>query len=251
MEDRAERTRRLIGDEGLAALKNSRVLVFGAGGVGGYVLEALARSGVGTIGVCDFDTVSGSNLNRQLLALESTVGRRKTELFAERAALIDPDTRVVCFAEKVSAENLSRFGLGPAEAASSGEAPDGPDPRGGGYEWDYVVDAIDDVPAKVAIAEACTQRGIPFIMSMGTGNRLDPSELRVADLSKTHGCPLAKAVRVELRRRGVNHAKCVFSEEQPVRTGSGPVGSMAFVPASAGLLIASEVVRDLLAKENG
>ena len=246
MEDRAERTRRLIGDEGLATLRKSRVLVFGAGGVGGYVLEALARTGVGTIGICDFDTVSESNINRQLLALESTVGRRKTDVFAERVREIDPDTRVVCFAEKVSAENLSRFGLGPAEAASSGEAPDGPGPAE--YEWDYVVDAIDDVPAKVAIADACTGEGIPFIMSMGTGNRLDPSELRVADISKTHNCPLAKAVRVELRKRGIAHAKCVFSEELPVRTGPGPVGSAIFVPASAGLLIASEVVRNLLTR---
>ncbi len=237
MEDRAERTRRLIGDEGLETLRKSRVLVFGAGGVGGYVLEALARTGVGTIGICDFDTVSESNINRQLLALESTVGRRKTDVFAERVREIDPDTRVVCFAEKVTPGNLATFGL---------VVPDGPGPAE--YEWDYVVDAIDDVPAKVAIADACTGEGIPFIMSMGTGNRLDPSELRVADISKTHNCPLAKAVRVELRKRGIAHAKCVFSEELPVRTGPGPVGSAIFVPASAGLLIASEVVRNLLTR---
>ena len=236
MTERAERTRRLIGDEGLETLKKSRVLVFGAGGVGGYVLEALVRTGVGTVGVCDFDTVRESNLNRQLLALESTVGRRKTDVFAERAREIDPAVRVVCFAEKVTPGNLATFGL---------VTPDGPGPAE--YEWDYVVDAIDDVPAKVAIADACTGEGIPFIMSMGTGNRLDPSELRVTDISKTHNCPLAKAVRVELRKRGIHHAKCVFSEELPVRTGPGPVGSCIFVPAAAGLLIASEVVRNLLA----
>ncbi|MBR5740955.1 MAG: ThiF family adenylyltransferase, partial [Firmicutes bacterium] len=134
MEGRDERTRRLIGDAGVATLAKSRVLVFGAGGVGGYVLEALVRTGVGTVGVCDFDTVSPSNMNRQLLALEPTVGRRKAELFAERAREIDPAVRVVCFTEKVSPENLALFGLGPAEDG-------GRDADGTAYEWDYVVDA--------------------------------------------------------------------------------------------------------------
>jgi len=242
MNGREERTRRLIGDEGIEALRKSRVLVFGAGGVGGYVLEALVRSGIGTVGVSDFDTVSPSNLNRQLLATEPAIGRLKTDLFAERARLIDPNVRVICFAEKATPENLSGFGLGPTDDASG----NGSDASGGAYAWDYVVDAIDDVPAKIAIAEACTAAGIPFIMSMGTGNRLDPSRLRVADIAKTHDCPLAKAVRVGLRKRGISHAKCVFSEELPAKPGPGPVGSMVFVPASAGLLIASEVVRELI-----
>lgn len=227
MDARSERTRLLIGEEGQKKLAESRVLVFGAGGVGSYVLEALTRTGIGTIGVCDFDTVSESNINRQLYALESTVGRRKVDVCAERAKDIDPDIRVLCFAEKVTPENLDIFDF---------------------TSWDYVVDAIDDVKAKVAIAETCTKRNVPFIMSMGTGNKLDPSKLRVTDLSKTHTCPLAKAVRKELGKKDIRHAKVVFSEELPVDIPEGPVGTVIFVPASAGLLIASEVVRDLLGR---
>lgn len=244
MSDQFIRTRLLIGDEPLERLKNARVAVFGVGGVGGYAVEALARSGVGTLHLYDDDTVSESNLNRQIAALHSTIGQPKAEVMARRIKDINPDCR---------AEAIRMFYL-PQNA-------DGVDLS----QYDYVVDCIDTVTAKLELVTRCSTLQVNIISAMGTGNKFDPSALVVTDISKTQGCPLARIVRKELRKRGINHLKVVCSTEPPTsplrpadceppettdtRPGSAArrdtPGSTPFVPAAAGLLLASAVVRDL------
>ncbi len=223
-ENRYTRTVSLIGEEGLAKLKRSRVAVFGVGGVGGHAAETLARSGIGALDIIDKDVVSESNLNRQIVALTSTLGRPKVEIMAERIADIDPSVKV---------NALEMFYLP--------ETADSVDITG----FDYIVDAIDNVTAKLELISRAAAAGVPVISSMGTGNKLDPSRLRVGDISKTSVCPLAKVMRRELRERGITHLKVVWSDELPKK--QTPPGSMAFVPAAAGILLASEVIRDILA----
>ena len=208
-------------------LKDCRVAVFGLGGVGGYVVEALARAGVGTLCLVDGDRVAESNINRQILALHTTVGRFKTEVAAERARAIYPhicaDERNLYYdVETQTAVDLS------------------------GY--DYVVDAIDSVKSKVLLAVNCNAAGVPLISCMGTGNKLDPMAFKVADIGSTRVCPLARVMRRELKKYGVERLKVVYSEEEPKRAESGVtvVGSVSFVPPAAGLLIASQVIKDLL-----
>ena len=227
MDDRFLRTEMLIGEEGLKRLSQSHVAVFGIGGVGGYVVEALARSGVGELTLVDRDVVSTSNLNRQIIALESTVGFSKTEVMKERIAQICPETIVHTHETFFLPENSHTF---PFES------------------YDYVVDAVDTVTAKIEIIMKCQNLNVPVISSMGTGNKLDPSKLQLADIYKTSMCPLAKVMRKELKNRGVKHLKVVYSTEEPVANHRTP-GSISFVPGTAGLLIASAVVRDLLGKE--
>ena len=227
MSERFQRTEMLIGEEGVKRLNKSHVAVFGIGGVGGYVVEALARCGVGELTLVDKDVVSESNLNRQIIALESTIGRSKTEVMKERIAQICPDTKVHAYETFFLPENSHTF---PFE------------------NYDYVVDAVDTVTAKIEIIMKCQSLNVPVISSMGTGNKLDPSKLEVADIYKTTMCPLAKVMRKELKNRGVKHLKVVYSTEAPVANHRTP-GSISFVPASAGLLLASAVVRDLLGKE--
>lgn len=227
MEERFQRTGMLIGEEGIKRLSESHVAVFGIGGVGGYVAEALARCGIGEITLVDRDVVSMSNLNRQIIALESTVGRMKTRVMKERIEDICPDIKVHTREVFFLPENSHTF---PFE------------------DYDYVVDAVDTVTAKIEILMKCQELGVPSISSMGTGNKMDPSKLQVADIYKTSMCPLAKVMRHELKKRGVKHQKVVFSTEEPVANHRTP-GSMSFVPGTAGLLIASVVVRDLLGKE--
>ena len=238
MQDRFERTRMLIGDAAMEKLARCRVAVFGLGGVGGYAVEALARSGVGALDVIDSDAVAFSNLNRQILATESTVGMDKVAAAAARVASINPDCRV---------RTYKLFYL----------------PGEGGYDLagcDYVADAVDTVAAKLALAEAARAAGIPIISAMGTGNKLDPAQLRVSDISKTSVCPLARVMRKELRKRGINHLKVVWSPEEPIAPETPPheippegrraiPGSTAFVPAAAGLIMASEIVRDLIGSD--
>ena len=239
MQDRFERTRMLLGDTAMQKLARSHVAVFGLGGVGGYVLEALARSGVGALDLIDSDTVTFSNLNRQILATETTVGMDKVAAAAERVKSINPDCRIRIY---------KLFYL----------------PGEGGYDLagcDYVADAVDTVAAKIALAEAARTAHVPIISAMGTGNKLDPAQLRVSDISKTSVCPLARVMRKELRKRGINRLKVVWSPEEPITPEAAPnevpsegrraiPGSTAFVPAAAGLIMASEIVRDLIA-ENG
>ncbi|MBQ5812860.1 MAG: tRNA threonylcarbamoyladenosine dehydratase, partial [Clostridia bacterium] len=192
--------------------------------------EALARAGVGHLTLLDFDTVSMSNINRQLIALTSTVGRNKAQVMADRIADIDPDTKVDVLDMFFSSENAD-------EVLSRG--------------FDYIADAIDTVPSKLCLIEEAHRREIPIISSMGTGNKLDPSRFRITDISKTSVCPLAKKVRYELKKRGISHHKVLFSEELPIKPdyaeGERKVpASISFVPSAAGLMIAGEIIRDLI-----
>lgn len=217
-------------------LKNSKVALFGVGGVGGYVLEALARSGVGAVDIIDGDSVSVSNINRQIIALSSTVGRFKAEVAAERARDINPDIIVRAFNEFYLPERSEKFHFG---------------------DYDYVVDAIDTVSAKLSIICECKAAGVPVISCMGAGNKLRPDAFEVTDIYKTSVCPLARVMRGELKKRGVESLKVVYSRELPVavsaedESGKGKrvPASCAFVPAAAGLLLASEVIRDLTASK--
>ena len=222
-----DRTEMLIGPIGLSALRAAKVVVFGLGGVGGHVVEALARAGVGELGVVDCDTVDVTNINRQIIALRSSVGKFKADLFAERIHDINDRIKVNASREKVTAVNAGEFFKD---------------------RYDYAVDAVDDVAAKVALIEAAKALNVPVISSMGTGNKMDPARFMIADISGTHTCPLAKRVRKEISSRGISDVKVLFSDEPASRcgSGSGRPASISYVPAAAGMLIAGEVIRDLI-----
>lgn len=232
------RTALLIGKEGLEKLKNSRVAVFGIGGVGGYAAEALARSGVGALDLTDSDIVSESNINRQIIATVKTVGRYKTEVMAERISDINPDC-------KVTEHRLFFLGTPPDILDFS--------------QFDYVLDAIDTVAGKIAIIENAKKCGVPVISCMGAGNKLDPTRFEVTDISKTSVCPLAKVMRHELKKRGVEGVKVVYSKEEAItpleKIAEGGkrriAGSVAFVPSVAGLIAAGEIIKDLCDINNG
>ena len=221
-----EREYSLIGDEAVDKLTSSSVLLFGCGGVGGYTIEALARAGIGKLSVVDNDTVNETNINRQIIATRKTVGQLKTEAARDRIADINPDCVVEC---------ISTF----ADESNIKEIIDKADP-------DFIVDAIDSVTSKLLIAEYATQKNIPIIASMGTGNKLDPERLKIADISKTHTCPLARVMRRELGLRGIKHMNVLFSDEPPVKVGSRTPASISFVPSAAGLIIAGYVVRNII-----
>ena len=244
MSDQLIRTRMLLGDGPLERLKRARVAVFGVGGVGGFCTEALARAGVGTLHLYDDDTVSESNLNRQLTALHSTLGQPKAEVMARRVRDIDPACQVQAIRLFYLPENADQVDLS---------------------QYDYVVDAIDTVAAKLELATRCTALQVKIISAMGSGNKLDPTAFTVTDLFQTEGCPLARVLRRELRKRGIRRLKVVCSTELP-RTPIRPAaaeppaegdmrpasrarrdtpGSISFVPAAAGLVLAGAVVRDL------
>ena len=231
--DRFIRTEALLGKDAMEKLRDSRIIVFGVGGVGGYTVEALARTGVGAIDVVDPDVVAKSNLNRQIIALESTIGRRKTEVIKERILSINPEIKVNCFDIFYTPENSHLIDLSP---------------------YDYIVDAIDTVSAKVDIIYRAKALDIPVISSMGFGNKLNPTMIEVADLSKTSVCPLARTMRRLLKEKGITHIKTVYTKEIPQKpqgeldsAGKSSVSSNAFVPSVAGLIIASEVIKDLSA----
>ena len=218
------RTAMMLGDEAVDRLKASHVAVFGVGGVGGFTVEALARAGVGKITLIDADTVSVSNINRQIIALNSTVGKYKTEAMKERIADINPECEVITVNEFYSEEN-------PIDLSS----------------FDYVADCIDSVKSKLYLVCEAKAKGINIISSMGAGNKLDPTRFKVADISKTHTDPLAKVMRTELRKNGVNHLKVVFSDEPPINpTGERTPGSVSFVPSVVGLIIAGEIIKDII-----
>ena len=217
-----ERTIGLIGEEKVNILKQSSVAVFGVGGVGSFCAEALARAGVGQLTLVDSDTVNVSNINRQLYALNSTVGRFKVDVAKERIEDINPDTNVTVhkiFYDKDNLLDLSGFS--------------------------YIVDAIDTVTSKILLIKNCKNQNIPIISSMGTGNKLDPTKFQVADIKKTSICPLARVMRRELKVRGITSLKTVFSTELPA-TNSRTPASISFVPGVAGLIIAGEVIKDLI-----
>lgn len=228
------RTELLIGSEGMEQLRGASVLVFGVGGVGSHCIEALARSGIGHLILVDNDTVSLTNINRQSIALHSTVGQYKTKVMKEKIRDIDPAIRVDTYETFVLPDNVETVFR---------EQPD------------YVIDAIDTVTAKLAVIEYAQERGIPVISSMGTGNKLHPELFEITDISKTSVCPLCRVMRRELKARGIAHLKVVYSKEKPVdisgrETGEDPgarrsvPGSISFVPPAAGLLIAGEVIRE-------
>lgn len=224
------RTAALIGEEGLHRLKNARVAVFGIGGVGGHLAEALARAGVGHIHLIDRDTVSLSNINRQAVALHSTVGRPKAEVMAERIRDINPDCRVessVCF---YLPENANEFDLS---------------------RYDFVADCVDTVAAKLELAVRCQEVGTPLISAMGAGNKLHPESFRISDISKTETDPLARVMRRELKKRGVKKLLCVWSDEPPIPAnivgddGRPAPASISFTPSAMGLVMAGEIIRAL------
>lgn len=231
-EEQFVRTRGLLGLEAMERLKNARVAVFGIGGVGGYVCEALARTGVGALDLIDSDRVVLSNINRQIIATQETVGQLKVQAMKERIRQINPQAEVKTYPCFFLPENQDSF---PFDA------------------YDYIVDAVDTVTAKVALVMMAEERKIPIISSMGAGNKLDASAFRVADIYQTRVCPLARVMRRELKQRGIKKLKVVYSEEAPL-TPCGNIeeegrrstpGSVAFVPSVAGLIAAGEVVRDL------
>lgn len=229
------RTELLLGAEGISRLKNSSVAVFGVGGVGSYTAEALARSGIGNITLIDNDTVNVTNINRQIIALQSTVGMLKTKAAKARILDINPNCNVTlhsCF------YTGNEFPLD---------------------EFDYIADAIDSVTSKLNLIENAIKLNIPIISSMGTGNKLDPTKLVVTDISKTEMCPLAKIVRTELRKRGINHHTVVYSTEKPVahkaisdeESGNRKtIGSVSYVPSVAGLIMAGRIINDIALKDN-
>lgn len=224
MKEQFCRTAQLLGIENVEKLFDKHVIVFGVGGVGGYVVEALARSGIGKISIVDNDVVNESNINRQIIALHSTVGMQKVEVLKNRILDINPECQVFVHNQFFLPENSNDFDFS---------------------IYDYVVDAVDTVTAKLEIIKKSKESNVPVISSMGTGNKLNPMGFKVSDISKTKVCPLARVMRNELKKRGISKVKCVYSEENPVIQTQTPA-SVAFVPSVAGLLIASEVIKDLV-----
>lgn len=221
----------LLGEEALHKLRSARVALFGIGGVGSFAAEALARGGVGHITLVDGDTVSITNINRQLIALHSTVGKEKTAVMAERIADISPETEVETYPVVYGAENRDLLDFS---------------------TYDYVIDAIDTVTSKLILIEEAKKVGVPVISCMGTGNKFHPERFEVTDISKTSVCPLAKVMRKELKVRGIKNVKVVYSKEEPQKPAESPEtgkrqipGSLSFVPPVAGLLLAGEVIRHI------
>ena len=237
MQQMFSRTVSLVGQDALKKLNSSSVAVFGVGGVGGYVLEALVRAGVGKICVVDGDKISLTNLNRQILATHSTVGKSKVEVARERALDINPQLEITAREIYFTPQTESEFDFS---------------------SFDYVVDAIDMVTGKIALAEKCKKVGVPLISSMGTGNKLNATAFEVADIYSTSVCPLARVMRTELKKRGIEKLKVVYSKEQPItptieyaeeKYKRRAPSSISFVPSVAGLIIAGEVIKDLIAKK--
>ncbi len=227
METQYTRTENLIGSDAVARLRSATVAVFGVGGVGGYAVEALARAGVGKLVLVDSDTVSLSNINRQIIATHKTLGMYKTEAARDRIHEIDSEITVELHTVFFDKTRLSEFDFA---------------------SYDYVVDAIDSLSAKIELIAAAKEAGTPIISAMGAGNKLDPTRFEISDISKTEVCPLARAVRVALRKRGINHLKVVYSKEKPHISGDSgerTPASISFVPSAMGLVIASAVVCDL------
>ena len=237
MGNKFDRTKRLLGAEAMHQLENAHVAVFGIGGVGGHAADALVRSGIGEITIVDSDEVAESNINRQLIATTKTVGQKKVEVMKEHLLEIHPEVKVNAYDCFFLPETKEQFDFS---------------------KYDYVIDAVDTVTAKLALVEVCQAAGVPIISSMGAGNKLDPTAFEVADIYKTSVCPLAKVMRKELKVRGVKHLKVVYSKEIPLepveddtfvsdekRRRRATPGSIAFVPSVAGLILAGEVVKDL------
>lgn len=236
MDEKFSRTEMLIGNEGMEKLKDAKVAVFGLGGVGSYVCEGLARSGVGNFILVDYDKVDESNINRQLIATVNTIGRHKVDLMRERILEINPDANVEVYKEFYMADCEIDIITG---------------------DLSYAVDCVDTIMAKIAIICKCDELGVPVISSMGTGNKLDPTMFEVADIYETSVCPLAKIMKKDLRKRNIEKLKVVYSQEHAINTNDHPInqdrkfkvkGSVSFVPSVAGLIIAGEVIKDISAQ---
>lgn len=240
--DAYSRTRLLLGQDGMEKLKNAHIAVFGLGGVGGYVVEALARCGVGTLELIDHDTVSLSNINRQILATRETVGMEKSEAARLRVQAIDPEIKVIARHQFFGPDTKAEFDFS---------------------QYTYVVDAIDTVTGKLALVQAAREENVPILCCLGTGNKLDPTAFRIGDIYETSICPLARIMRKECRRRGIEKLKVLYSLEEPIKPDIDPEdpilqempegrnalpGSVSFVPAAAGLIIAGQVIRDIVGK---
>ena len=224
MTEKFTRTENLIGKDKLNILQNSHIAVFGIGGVGGYVTEALIRAGVGKIDIIDNDTVSESNINRQIIATTKNIGKYKVDVMKERILDINPDVTVNAYNTLYLPNTADQFNFS---------------------KYDYVVDAVDNVTAKIELVLRANNSNVPIISSMGTGNKLDPTAFEVSDIYKTEICPLAKIMRTELKKRGVKKLKVVYSKEKPI-TNQRPPASISFVPSVAGLILASEVIKDII-----
>ncbi|MDU7033049.1 MAG: tRNA threonylcarbamoyladenosine dehydratase [Finegoldia magna] len=229
MDKRFERTKLLIGENDLENIINSKVAVIGCGGVGGFVIEALARCGVGTLVIVDYDTIDITNINRQIIALEDTVGNYKVDEFEKRIHKINPNCKVIKFREKFDKSTVDFFNL---------------------KDYNYVIDAIDLISAKLDLAEYCYKNDIKLISSMGAGSKLNPFLFRITDIKKTHTCPMAKVMRKELKRRNVNKLTCIWSDEKRSgevlsANGRNAPASISFVPSCVGLMIASYVIQEL------
>ena len=237
MGNKFDRTKRLLGEKAMGRLENSHVAVFGIGGVGGHAAEALVRSGIGKITIVDSDEVAESNINRQLIATTKSIGRKKVEVMKEHLEEINPEVEVHVYDCFFLPETREQFDF---------------------TAYDYVIDAVDTVTAKLALVEACQDANVPIVSSMGAGNKLDPTAFEVTDIYKTSVCPLAKVMRKELKSRGIKHLKVVYSKEIPLepiedeafvsdekRSRRATPGSIAFVPSVAGLILAGEVIKDL------
>ncbi len=226
-----DRTLRLIGPHAMETLQNARVLVVGLGGVGGYLAENLARAGVGTLGLCDFDRIDPTNLNRQILATGSTLGMLKTRAAAQRLKSINPALEIREFPFKVTEASLQDLHL---------------------ESYDYVADAIDDVAGKLLLIGAADRAGVPVISAMGAGNKLDPSRFRIAPIRSSHTCPLARVMRRELRLLGLTEVQVLFSDEAPApreeEAGPPVTASISYMPAVAGSMMAGKILRDIIAK---
>ena len=226
MKEEFSRTEKVIGIDAVTKLNAAKVAVFGVGGVGGHAAEALVRAGIGRIDLIDFDTVSVSNINRQIVALHSTVGKKKVDVLKERFLDINNSLCINTYDIFYNEETEHLINL---------------------LDYDYIIDAIDSVSAKIHLIKSAYEKGVPIISSMGTGNKLDATAFKVADIYKTSVCPLAKVMRYELKKVGVKKLKCVYSEELPVIKATPP-GSMPYVPATAGLILAGEVIKDIVSK---
>ncbi len=219
-----ERCVPLFKEEELEKLKNSHICVFGIGGVGGYVVEALARMGVEEFSIVDYDTVAESNINRQIIALHSTIGKKKIDVMKERILDINPNCIIHTFATFIDKDTIENFNF---------------------ESFDYVVDCVDNVTAKLLIISVSKVINTPIISSMGTGNKLNPKFFEITDISKTSVCPLAKIIRLELRKRNIKNVKVLYSKEEPMKS-ENHISSVSFVPSVAGLLLAREVVLDII-----
>ena len=224
-----ERTKTLIGKDALEKLKNSRIAIFGIGGVGGYTAEALVRSGIGEIDLIDNDTINPTNLNRQIVALHSTIGQFKVDVMKNRALDINPNIKIHTHKTFFNDETIEQFNFS---------------------KYNYIVDAIDSTKSKLLLIETAKNLNIPIISSMGTGNKLDPTKFEITDISKTSVCPLARVIRIELKKRGIKNLKVLYSKEIPIKNNSRTPSSISFVPPSAGLIIASEVIKDIINANN-